>query len=609
MRWRRPYAATPNRPEEPRVSVIVPALNEAPNLAAVLPTLPPVHEVVVIDGGSKDDTVETLARVMPEARLIQQTRRGKGNALVCGFAAATGDVIVMFDADGSADPAEIPAFVEALRHGADVAKGSRYRAGGGSTDLTGLRSLGNRALTLLANVLFGTRYTDLCYGYNAFWRDVVPRLHLPSPEPAGAEMEWGDGFEIETLLNTRFAIARLKVTEVGSYERDRIHGASNLHALRDGIRVLQTMLTEFRWRRRGQVTPLAPATPPAPRTPAPRLAGSRTPIVPGVSPAAAVSVVVPVYRDREHVDRMVGAVLRQTLRPAEVILVDDCGGDGAVGHAAELLHAKGLPPIVVRHDQNRGSGAARNSGLAQASSEWVWFFDADDDADPRMLEVLVQAAIREEAEVATCRTRMVDPLGVPHGIVEPGWPHERVTGRDAARMMLVNQMRGFPCNKVFKRSALPARFFDEGRCYEDFLPMLKLLLGTDRIALVDAPLYRYHERGESMSHRFGEHTLDLLAVGEDVTRELQSAGLATAWRSELRTYHYLNVVLPLANMALRAVQAGQHGGGTRSAVAAARRRTSTAEIARLATGEPRLALSAALLKASPRLYSWGLARR
>lgn len=167
-----------------KVSIVVPVLNEARNLEVILPKLPAVHQVVLVDGRSTDDTVATARRVMPDITVVTQTRRGKGNALACGFEASTGDIIVMFDADCSADPAEIPAFVDALVAGADFAKGTRYAHQGGSHDLTLLRSMGNRGLNGLANVLMGTRYTDLCYGYNAFWRDILPALNLPSSRGA-----------------------------------------------------------------------------------------------------------------------------------------------------------------------------------------------------------------------------------------------------------------------------------------------------------------------------------------------------------------------------------------------------------------------------------------
>ncbi|MCW0212678.1 MAG: glycosyltransferase family 2 protein, partial [Pseudonocardia sp.] len=130
----------PRRSANPAVTVIVPTRNEARNLEVVLPAIaavrPAVHEVIVVDGNSTDDTLGTARRTLPWARCITQTRKGKGNAMACGFAAATGDVVVMFDADGSADPGEIPAFVSALISGADFAKGSRFARGGGSEDIT-----------------------------------------------------------------------------------------------------------------------------------------------------------------------------------------------------------------------------------------------------------------------------------------------------------------------------------------------------------------------------------------------------------------------------------------------------------------------------------------
>jgi hypothetical protein len=244
----------PTRSPFPTVSVVVPVRNEARNLEIVLPAIaavrPAVHEIIVVDGNSTDGSLDTARRVLPWVRTINQTRKGKGNAMACGFAAATGDVIVMFDADGSADPAEIPAFVSALVAGADFAKGSRFTTGGGSDDITLLRRSGNAGLNGVANALFGTAYTDLCYGYNAFWADLLPVLDLPAVDAtAPAEgMLWGDGFEIETVLNCRIAAAGLRITEVPSIERLRVFGDSNLRTFADGTRVLRTLLAERRRR-------------------------------------------------------------------------------------------------------------------------------------------------------------------------------------------------------------------------------------------------------------------------------------------------------------------------------------------------------------------------
>ena len=244
--------------EDPRISIVIPAKNEARNLERVLPGLPDAHEVILVDGDSSDDTIQVAMSLLPRIKVVQQTRRGKGNALACGFAAATGDVIVMFDADGSADPQEIPRFVNALLDGADFAKGSRFCPGGGSSDITRFRRLGNQFLNRIVNIVLHTSYTDLCYGYNVFWTDILGHIGLPDPSLAvmnRSGMLWGDGFEIETIINCRIAAAALSVREVPSVERSRIYGASNLNAVRDGVRVLRTILAERLARRPRPVQP------------------------------------------------------------------------------------------------------------------------------------------------------------------------------------------------------------------------------------------------------------------------------------------------------------------------------------------------------------------
>jgi len=226
--------AEPRPVTGPRVSIVIPARDEAANLPAVLGSIPEdIFEIVLVDGASTDGTPEVARACRPEIRVIEQIGQGKGDALLTGFAAARGDVIVMFDGDGSAKADEIPRFVKALEEGADLAKGSRFMQGGGSADITPIRRLGNMFLRGAVNRLFKTRYTDLCYGYNAIWASCLPDLHLACT-----------GFEFESLLNIRAARAGLEVREVPSYEELRLHGTSNLNAVRDGLRILRVILRE-----------------------------------------------------------------------------------------------------------------------------------------------------------------------------------------------------------------------------------------------------------------------------------------------------------------------------------------------------------------------------
>jgi glycosyltransferase involved in cell wall biosynthesis len=357
-----------------------------------------IHEVIIVDGGSVDNTVETAQVLRPGVRVVEQGRRGKGNALACGFAAARGDVLVALDADGSADPAEIPAFLTRLVSGADFAKGTRFAAGGGSVDITGIRKLGNAALSRLANRLFGSQYTDLCYGYNAFWRKQLPSLGLDgAPDDGDRQPQWGDGFEIETLINVRAAARGLTVAEVPSFEHRRIHGDSNLNAVTDGLRVLRTLLFEARSAR---------------RRPARTAGRSNTDAPAGDSPATdlpTVSVVIAAFADERWDDlaEAVESVARQTLPALETIVVID--------HNPQLL-ARAREELdgvrVVPNAGSRGASGARNTGVGFASGDLVAFLDDD--------------AVADRDWLAQIRRPFADPRVVGSGgALRPIWRSQR----------------------------------------------------------------------------------------------------------------------------------------------------------------------------------------
>jgi glycosyltransferase involved in cell wall biosynthesis len=240
------------RSTKPTVTVVIPTLNESRNLPYAMWRLPEcVTEVIVVDGRSSDDTALSAALIRRDVRVVLEHTKGKGAALKRGFSEATGDIIVMLDADGSADGGEIQRFVDVLLAGADFAKGSRFLPGGGSGDLTRIRTLGNQTLTGIVNLICQTRFSDLCYGYNAFWRDCLEFIDVDV-----------SGFEVETRLMMTVATAGLAMVEVPSWEYNRVHGVSNLRAVGDGWRVLRTIITTAMEVRRGRASvrcqPLAP---------------------------------------------------------------------------------------------------------------------------------------------------------------------------------------------------------------------------------------------------------------------------------------------------------------------------------------------------------------
>jgi len=222
------------RPETPTISVVIPTLNEAGNLPYVLNTIPDwVNEIIVVDGRSRDDT-ERVAKVLrPDVQLVQQQSPGKGAALRAGVQAASGDILIFMDADGSMNGFEIESFKDALLAGADYVKGSRFAPGGGSIDITKFRRMGDRGICFLIQFLFGARYSDGTYGFKGMWSDCLDSIRMDA-----------DGFEVELLIDIRAHRAGLRTVEVPCFETVRIHGSSNLNALRDGFTCFRLIVRE-----------------------------------------------------------------------------------------------------------------------------------------------------------------------------------------------------------------------------------------------------------------------------------------------------------------------------------------------------------------------------
>ncbi len=194
--------------------MVICTLNEETNLPHVLPRIPEwVHEVLLVDGHSTDNTIARARELLPRVRVLTQPGKGKGDALKYGVQQATGDIVVTLDADGATEPEDLPRFIEPLLAGYDFVKGSRFRRAF-PENKPFHRIVGNWIITLTFDALFLARYTDICSGYNAFRRDRVGSLDI-----------WpNDGFENEPLINARVRKKGLKVMEVGHKDPGRMDG-------------------------------------------------------------------------------------------------------------------------------------------------------------------------------------------------------------------------------------------------------------------------------------------------------------------------------------------------------------------------------------------------
>ena len=227
-----------NRNVPPDVTIIIPTLNEEKTLSGIIMELKRIgcENIIVVDGNSKDNTLQIAKQYLTQ--FIIQNGEGKGTALREAFENkfSSNSIIAMMDADGSMRPQEIPLLIDAIESGADIAKGSRFMPGGYSEDMNFIRRVGNLFFIFLVNLLFGTDYTDLCYGFMAFKKTTLERL-LPYLK--------AEKFEIETEMMIKSKKMELKVTEIPSIELRRSYGKSNLSIFKDGFRILRQIIMEL----------------------------------------------------------------------------------------------------------------------------------------------------------------------------------------------------------------------------------------------------------------------------------------------------------------------------------------------------------------------------
>ncbi|MFA5628915.1 MAG: glycosyltransferase family 2 protein [Dehalococcoidales bacterium] len=212
------------KPENcPPITVLICALNEEENLQYVLPKIPDwVDEVILVDGHSTDNTIETAKKLNPAIKIVKQSKTGKGNAIKCGFNDAKCEIVITIDADGSTDPCDLPQYIEPLLNGFDLVKGTRFL---NTSPIMPLHhKFGNWVLTKTTNLLFGTSYTDVCSGYNAIRKTSFLNLNLCY-----------DGFEMEQEMLIKAKKRGLRVAEVRQIDNGRIANVSKVSAFRQGF--------------------------------------------------------------------------------------------------------------------------------------------------------------------------------------------------------------------------------------------------------------------------------------------------------------------------------------------------------------------------------------
>ncbi len=215
------------------VSVIIPTLNEANNIGTVIKGIKGQlsgrrYDIIIVDGYSSDKTIDIAKK--HGARVLLD-RRGKGSALMKGLSAAKNSILVSMDADLSHEPKELTLLIDGIEAGYDICMGSRFITGGSTEDMSPVRIIGNKLFVFLVNTLFGSNYSDMCYGYRSFRKSVLRKLGLTE-----------EGFGIETEISIKAAKRHIRVMEIPSNEKQRNSGEAKLKTFEDGYVIMKTIL-------------------------------------------------------------------------------------------------------------------------------------------------------------------------------------------------------------------------------------------------------------------------------------------------------------------------------------------------------------------------------
>ena len=241
-----------------------------------------------------------------------------------------------------------------------------------------------------------------------------------------------------------------------------------------------------------------------------------------------LSVIVPVYKVEQYLEKCVDSILGQTFKNIEIILVDDGSPDNSGVICDE--YAKKDKRVLVIHQKNGGLSAARNAGLKAASGKYIAFVDSDDWIVPEMYEVLYNYAYKYDLDMVKCLVKEVNDLGEGRLLLPKNKAKiEVLTCNERIGSHIKNYFEGvlwtIACNGIYKRDIAMKVLFPEGLCFEDNYTSGMYLFYAQRIMMIDKPLYYYRINQNGISKSRNKRPLDIAIVTLRLIKELEKQGL------------------------------------------------------------------------------------
>ncbi|WP_218220107.1 glycosyltransferase family 2 protein [Nesterenkonia sp. Act20] len=262
-----------------------------------------------------------------------------------------------------------------------------------------------------------------------------------------------------------------------------------------------------------------------------------------------VSIIIPVHNSRAHIPALLERLTQQVQDRDEILLVDDASTDDGTP-LLEAFVAAHPQARLIRLDSPHGVARARNAALKLAHGQYVWFADDDDLWAPHILDVLLEAATRSDADVVVCQAELRHP-GHQSGAIIDGTDHELIISRERAwTLVLEGAMQGYLWNKLIRRSTLGTDPFTDMSSQSDFTGVVRALANSDCVHLIPAVLYFHLVREGSITRRKTPNLANLERA-HDLAIELIPGEEATGLTGSMNYFRAWFLVLPLAHTPTR----------------------------------------------------------